>query len=479
MRVISALFTGGLTFFLVRYLGPHDYGVYALALSVGGVLLLPADFGVTRSAARFIAERRADPAEVAGVLRQSLRLKAFGAGLVAVALIVASGPISNAYGVPSLETPLRVMALAIVVQSFMLLFTITFEAIGRNSVGFRLTFAESALEVSAALGLVLAGAGVTGALAGRAVGYTFGAVLGAVLLARTLGRPRIRGRGAEGLSPGRIARYAGTLFVIDAAFAAFGYIDVLLIGAFLDPSAAGEFNAPVQILGLTQYAGLALAAGVAPRLARERGGEPDVRAFQLGLRLLLGLQFMLVPPFLVWAPSIVDLALGPDYGASVDVLRVLSPYVLLMGVGPLIALGVNYLGEASARIPLALTAVAINALIDALLIPRIGIVAGAIGTDVAYLFFVVGHILIIRRLIDLPMGALGLSLLRLAAAGTAMAAVLFAFGTGKLPAGELVAGAILSIAAYFCVLLLTRELTRPHLRTAWGYASNAFRRYQS
>ena len=60
MRVVSALFTAGLTLFLVRYLGPHDYGVYALALSVGGVVLLPADLGVTRSAARFIAERRGD-----------------------------------------------------------------------------------------------------------------------------------------------------------------------------------------------------------------------------------------------------------------------------------------------------------------------------------------------------------------------------------------------------------------------------------
>ena len=187
MRVISALFTGGLTLFLVRYLGAHNYGVYALAMSVGGVLLLPADFGVTRSAARFIAERQADTTEVVAVLRHSVRLKAIGTGLVAVGLFAAAEPIADAYGVSELTAPLRIMALAITVQSFMLLFTTTFEAIGRNSVGFRLAFAESTVEATAALTLVLAGAGVSGAIAGRAIGYAFGAALGAVLLLRTLG----------------------------------------------------------------------------------------------------------------------------------------------------------------------------------------------------------------------------------------------------------------------------------------------------
>ena len=52
----------------------------------------------------------------------------------------------------------------------MFFFTVTFEAMGHNSVGFRLTFAESAVEFCAALGLVLAGAGVNGALGGRAIG---------------------------------------------------------------------------------------------------------------------------------------------------------------------------------------------------------------------------------------------------------------------------------------------------------------------
>src|SRR4051795_3786008 len=85
-RIAGALFTGGLTLFLVRYLGPDDYGAYALAISVGGLFLLPMDFGVSRSAARFIAESRKNATEVRAVLVHSIRLKAIASGLGAVAL---------------------------------------------------------------------------------------------------------------------------------------------------------------------------------------------------------------------------------------------------------------------------------------------------------------------------------------------------------------------------------------------------------
>lgn len=475
--MVSALFTGGLLLFLVRYLGPDDYGVYALALSVAGVLALPADFGVTRSAARFIAERRSNLAEVTGVLRHAIRLKSIGAAAVAVALILLSGPIADAYGAPSLKTALWIVALAMIVQGFMYFFTTTFEAIGRNSVGFRLTFVESAVEFCAALGLVLAGAGVNGALGGRAIGYGFGTALGAILVLRIIGRrDGIPATSTTALTARRIARYAGTILVIDTAFAAFGYIDVLLIGAFLDPAAAGFFSAPLQIITLTEFVALALAGAIGPRLARGEDQAPDTSSFSLAIRLVLGFQLMLIPPLVVWTTPIVHLVLGPDYGASVDVLRALAPYVLLASLGPLLSLSVNYLGEARSRIPIAIGAVAINALIDVILIPKIGIVAGAIGTDVAFLFFVVGHGVILRRLIDLPLAPLGLTLGRASLAALAMSAVLFAFGTGKLGAAELILGAVLALIAYFSVLMATGELTFSELRSARGYASSLFAR---
>ena len=273
MRIVGALFTGGLTLFLVRYLGPDDYGVYALAISVGGLFLLPMDFGLSRSAARFIAERRADAASVGTVLLSSIRLKAIGSGLGALALAALAGPIASAYGETDLEWPLRIVALAAFGQSFMLLFTTAFEALGINSMGFVIAFSESALEALSSLVLVLAGAGVAGAVGGRAIAYAVAAVFAAVLALRAVSAGW-RSKEAPGLSLRRIATYAGALFVIDAAFAAFGYVDILLIGAILDPKSAGFFSAPAQVLTFAQYGGLALAAGVGPGLSGSAGRRP-------------------------------------------------------------------------------------------------------------------------------------------------------------------------------------------------------------
>jgi len=472
MRVVGALFTGGLTLFLVRYLGPDDYGTYALAISVGGLFLLPMDFGVSRSAARFIAERRGDAAEVRAVLLGSIRLKAIGSGLGALTLGALAGPIAAAYGVDELAWPLRIVAVAGFAQSFMLLFTTAFEALGINSKGFVIAFSESALEVVSSLTLVLAGAGIAGAVGGRAIAYGAAAILAAFMALQAVRSGRRSRGGPAPLSLRRIVTYAGALFVIDAAFAAYGYVDILLIGAFLDPRSVGLFSAPAQLLLFAQYGGLALAAGVGPRLSRSGEGR-NTGSFQAGLRLLLLVQLLVVAPIVVWATPITHLLFGSGYGASADVLRALAPYAVLVGPAPMLALSINYLGEARRRIPFAVGAVVLNAAIDAILIPRIGVVAGAIGTDVAFLFFTVGHLLIARSLIDLDLRRLGGTLLRTCLAAAAMAGVLFAFGTESLSAVEAVAGSVLGLTVYAAILLVTREVTRAELRSGWSAVARA------
>ena len=49
---------------------------------------------------------------------------------------------------------------------------------------------------------------------------------------------------------------------------------------------------------------------------------------------------------------------------------------------------------------MALAAVAINLVVDVIFIPRIGIVAGAIGTDLALAVYVPAHLWICSRVVD-------------------------------------------------------------------------------
>jgi O-antigen/teichoic acid export membrane protein len=455
ISMMSAAFTAVLTLFLVRYLGPKDYGVFALAMGVGALALIPSDFGVSSAASRFLAERRHDRAAVSSLLSDALRLKLAISGFFCLLLAALAGPVADAYDTQALEWPIRILALGIFGQSLLQLFDQLLEADRRVSVYLRIAGAESLAETVASIGLVLAGLGAAGAMAGRAGAYLFAAGLGAAVVSRTLGiRPTLRG--GPGGQLRQIAGYASAFLIIDGAFTLFAQIDVLLIGAIIGVTAVGHFQAPLRFMSFLGYTGSAAASGVAPRMARGVEG-PDSGAFVAALRRLMALQGVFIAPLVVWAAPLVQVALGSDYSESAAVVRALAPYAFLLAISPVLARGVNYLGEARKRIPIAVAAVLVNLAFDLVFLGHIGIVAGALGTDLAYGMYVAAHLWICRRLLDISLRPVGVTLGRTLLAAGAMSAVLFAFGTGRHVAIPLlVAGGVLGVLAYGAVLIPRR-----------------------
>jgi O-antigen/teichoic acid export membrane protein len=461
-QIATASFTALLTIVLVRVLGPEDYGVFALALSVASLVFLPADFGISQSTARFVAEHRGQRDRIAEVMADGLKLKFVSSGLICLILFALSEPIANAYNVSELTWPLRGVALALFGQSMMGFYRTGFEAIGRVRLNLRLVFSESAIEAGASIALVLAGAGVVGAAFGRAIGYGFGTALGLYLAHRAMGARSVSLRGSPAGRLRQIASYAGALLIIDAIFAALTQIDILLIGAILGTSAVGIFQAPAKLITFLHYPGLALSAGVSPRLART-GEGPNVQAFATGIRYLMILQGLLVVPTVVWAGPITDLVLGNEFAESAEVMRALAPLTFLFGIAPIVSVGVNYLGEARRRIPIAIGALAANFVVSIVLLYEIGVVGSAIGADVAYLIYVPAHFWICKRLIGLPVRPVVVTFARTLVAAGAMAAAMLAFGYHELSLLDWFAGGAAGVVAYCVALLLTGEVRRSEL----------------
>jgi O-antigen/teichoic acid export membrane protein len=467
---VTALLSVAVTLFLVRELSPSGYGVYALALAIGALIALPMDLGISGSAGRFVAENRGRQDEIAGILADALRLKIATAGAFGLVLVAVAGPIADAYGTPGLAWPIRGVALALVAASLMQLFRAALIAQGRMQAGFLMSAVQSAVGAAAVIGLVLAGAGATGAAFGRAAGFCAGLAVGAAVMVRLFGRSSLAVRVGRGRT-GAIARYAGPLAIVDGAYNLFDQLDLLLIGAYLSAASVGLFQAPLSLTVFLFYPAGIVATAVAPRVTGHRGRPPNLDAFRVALRLLVVGYAATIAPLVVWAGPITHLLLGPKYGASADVLRALAPFVFLAGVGSLLAHSANYLGQAARRMPLALGAVAINALIDVILIPRIGIIAGAIGSSAALALYVPGHLWICARVIDVPLRPLALTLGRSLLAASAMAGVLFLAGTSHLSVGAWLAGAVGGLLAYAAVLLATREVSVDELRVALRLAA--------
>lgn len=464
-KFVGAGFTALLTLYLVRALGPSGYGDFALAVGVGTLIALPADFGVSSSTSRFVAENRGRPAALAALVADAVRLKLITSLVVSGALIALSGPIAAAYGAP-LTWPLRFIAIAVAGQNFMFLFLGAFVAVRRNATTVTIAFGESAAEFGTSLALVLLGAGATGAAAGRAIGYSVGGLLALALGAHALRWPLAYRRRGRQPSTGRIVRYAIPLMLVDGANALFSSIDLLLIGVFLDTRHVGLFSAPLRLLILFGYPGLAIASAVGPRMARTADRQPDAAALARALRLLVLIQSFAIVPLIVWAHPIVRIALGERYRGSISTVEVLSISVYLSGFAPLLSISANYLGAAARRIPLMISAVVLDGLIDVILIPRIGIVSGAIATAAAYGLMVAGHVAICRRYVRLELIPVGRSAGRALLAAAAMAGVLAAFGTDPPPL-MLVAGAVLGTLVFVLALIAVGELSRRELTSVW------------
>ena len=462
-QLTTAVGTAVLTLFLVRALSPHQYGTFALAVAVVGLLAIPSDLGISWSAARFIAHHHGDAAAVSSVIATALRLKLIVSGLVSIGFIALSGTVAQAYHHPAATWPLRGLGLGLFGWSIFSLYVHAFNAQRRTDVNTRLIGLESAMEVGASVAFVLAGAGASGAAFGWAAGYIFGAIVGTITVARMLGWSAVDFRHRSPDARRRILAYAGAIAIVDVSWTVFAQIDVLVIGAILTTSAVANFQAPMRLTTFLFYPTAAIATAVAPRLGRSlRPGE----VFGSSLRLVILLQAMAVAPLVVWPSVIVNILLGSSYHQAPDVLRALAPYVFMVGPATLASNTLDYLGEARRRIPSVVAAVLTNVALDLYLIPRIGVVGGAIGTDAAYAVFLPPHLglcLKIQRLSVVP------SLRSTARAGTAaiaMGAVLLAFGTEDLPIWKVVMGAVCALTAYCVTLIAVREITYAEIRLA-------------
>jgi O-antigen/teichoic acid export membrane protein len=458
VQLTSAAFTAILVVFLTRKLGTRGYGIFSLAVGIATLVLLPSDFGISTAVARFVAEHRDQRGRVQAVMADGLRLKVFFALVASVLLVALAGPIASAYGIPDAVWPIRAMAVCLFANSVMLM-AVVFTAIGRINLQLRVAFAESVVELIASIVLVLAGAGATGAAFGRAIGYAAGAAACIALLVRALGPAIIPTRARLGTESRRIAGYAGILLVVDGAYTAFTQIDILIIAGYLGASSVGIFSAPVKLTVLLGYPGSAVAFGVAPRLARGPSSVPNVKAFTTGLRVLLIVQAAITAFILGWAPLMVRLALGPRFHESATVLRALSPYIFLMGFGALVSVSANYLGEARRRVPVAIVTVLINCAIDLVLVPRIGVVGGAWGTDAAFAVYVPAHLWICQRALDLDLRPTAVTLGRTALAGAALTGVLLLFGDSLHRLWLTALGGVIGVVVFGLVLWLTRELS--------------------
>ena len=474
-QMSTAVVTAGITIFLTRELGPAGFGLFSLALSATAIVLRPAGAGTTQAAGRFIAERHGDLSAITAIVGMATRFRTLTASGVGIVLFLLADPIASLYGEPDLAAPLRGMAIAFVSQSLFDFFRTVFVALRQASGAFVSVVSESTLEASATIALVLAGGGVTGAAYGRAAGYAFGAVIAVILLSRVLGRSPLVRTGRSPVPRQDFFGYAGVMLVVASANSVFQRLGVLLLGAFLPASAVGIYSAPLRLISFLAYPALAVAQGVGPRQARHASQPAQVAALVRGLRYVVMLGAVIVAFLLVWSDAIVELLLGSAFAESASVLRALTPFILMNGVGLLLFSSMGYAGHGRRRIPIAVSTALIAGIFYVALIPPFEVVGAAIATDIGYLVNVGGHLWLAHRYLGVPMAPIASVFARSTLAAAATAAVLLLVTGGELSLVEWVLGTLAGGATFLGMLILTGALAPREVRRLSRLAVGPFR----
>lgn len=440
-RVAAASVSAMIGLVVPRALGVVDSAHYGIAVGIAMMFVVLSDMGFTTSLSRALVERRVD----AHLLRRIALLRllmAVGAGalLAGFGLVTQAGVISGARASDGLVPSYFMLAGGLVVASSMSgMAAGLLPTMRRVRALLLITIVQPLLEFAGILVAVWLGAGAHGII----IASTCAAALaGGAGLAVALVGVRERGDvevGIDRATARSIAAYGWPMFLVSVSFTLFGQIDQLVIYFLRGPEEAAQYIWNWRLITLMHMPGLAAASIVAPRLAG--GNQQAARRLYARWMRILGVAYLGVAGIaLAVSPWLVPVALGERYRSSWTLFCALGVYAVLLGVAPLATMAANFLGGARRRVRLGALTIALNAIIDFALVPTMGVYGAAIGTSVAFTWYVVAHAALSWRLLGGGVGAparVGTTVAALRRGAPAMMIVLLSLALGCATASSL------------------------------------------
>lgn len=299
-----------------RVLGPRGFGIVAVSWALLSVLIVIADLGVGEAAIQRLTPLRGGRQtfhDTVAPLRMALGVPYSVAG---VALLLATdSDLGRSCALTLLVTPLALL--------------VGGQALADRIDGrFRSASGWSATLLLSQWAGAAAGAVVMGTPVGATLGYVVLVALtgAAAFVVSPLRRPR--------LVPGWVP--SGRPFLVtSAAVVLYSRGDRLLVGALLGAAAAGAYSAAYSVVMIAALAGGAAHSAVLPRLLGPETISVPVLLRRCGVLALA----LLVPAaaLAASAPTIVSVLYGGDFAAATDILRLLTPLVVLYVTNPLLS----------------------------------------------------------------------------------------------------------------------------------------------
>ena len=451
-RFVALLCGGGLTIYAVRVLSVEEYGRFAIAIALITLFGLLSEMGISALTLRELVkhpERRAD-----------LFAVSMGAEVATTAVaICVMLPVALLLGYSSLVVAL------VAIGGFVLIFQAPFATVeaGFKSrrvmtpVGVALAV-QAVVSAAVSLTLLLAGLGPEALMIGLAVGAAASLAVGLWLLRTKLAFPV----GLD-LSPRHVANFvrAGSMIAATGAVTViYERVDVLMLSKLDSEAGVALYSIAFLVVQYVLMIPTIVGSAFFPMLIERLKGEPETarKEYELMIRLFLFISIPASIVLMLGGGEALRLVLGEKYAGSGEPMRVFAWICTLGFLNALFWYGILASYKERAMIALMVVGLAVNVLINALLIPPLGPLGAAIGLVGSYVLIVGGEFWLIRRhLFRIPVGPLVAKPLVAGAVAAAVAAPLF--GVSELAAG--LAGAVAFTLALLGLRYISAEEWRP------------------
>ncbi len=403
-NVLDVIANALLVIVLARYLlTPEEYGLLYFALSVFGIASIAATLGLPSSAARYITEfNETDPPQVRHVIRTALWFLLALSLLVGVAVSLGSEWLAARLDEPPLAPLLGLAVAYILARTLNTYLTSVFQGLNRVTWSAVTNAVQAVGRVVFAVGFVLLGFGVVGALAGYIVGVFASAVVGGAILYWRFYRQYASEPREEGLVR-RLLEYSVPLTATRSANVLDKQVDTILVGILLNATAVGYYTVAKQVAQVCTSPAGSLGFTISPAYGEQKAADRADRAARLyeqALEYVLLLYVPAVVGLVLVAEPMIRFVFGAEYLGAVPVLQVLSLFVLANAVTKITSNGLDFLGRARDRAIVKTTMAVANFVLNLLLIPALGVVGAAVATLITYSCYTFANVYIIGR--ELP-----------------------------------------------------------------------------
>jgi len=389
IRMLGAGVTYASMVLLARWLGSHNFGIYAYVLVIVTLLGLAFSFGFNSSGLRFVSSylARKKLRRLSGYLNRSYKivlvLSLLGASIGA-GLVVALRDIIE----PSYVVPLLVGLLCVPIWTVLNQLEATARAFGWVNVAYVPGYILRPILLTGFVGgLVLSGGKADAVSALWAlIGACAVAALAQALPVYVWTRKYL-----TGTKPAFHTRHwfaiSLSFLMIDGFRMLLDNTDILLIGRFLDPHSVAVYFAAIRTSGLVAFVSFSVVALAVPKFAEihSTGTRQELQTFVTHvIRLMFWPSLLAAIAMACLGPLLLSL-FGPGFGIGYPAMLVVLAGLVLRSATLPVEYLLNMTGHHRDTIRVYALAAVANIVLNLLLIPAFGIVGAAIGTYTAML----------------------------------------------------------------------------------------------